>query len=132
MANRMRVDCDDKDHLYYQYQMQDSDAPTMKNRTVILNPSDVLHVPGLNFDGLVGYSPIAMAKNAIGLAIATEEYSAKFFANGATPGGIWEYPGTGTGRAGPQESSQNQCQWQETKLQLQSLFLPNRHLRRMR
>lgn len=94
MANRMSVDRDDKGHLYYQYQMQDSDAPTMKNGTVILKPSDVLHVPGLGFDGLVGYSPIAMAKNAIGLAIATEEYGAKFFANGATPGGILEYPGT--------------------------------------
>ena len=35
-----------------------------------------------------------MAKNAIGLAIATEEYGAKFFANGATPGGLLEYPGT--------------------------------------
>ena len=94
MANRMNVDRDDKGHLYYQYQMQDSDAPTLKNGTVILKPSDVLHVPGLGFDGLVGYSPIAMAKNAIGLAIATEEYGAKFFANGATPGGILEYPGT--------------------------------------
>ena len=94
MVNRMSVDRDDKGHLYYQYQMQDSDAPTMKNGTVILKPSDVLHVPGLGFDGLVGYSPIAMAKNAIGLAIATEEYGAKFFANGATPGGILEYPGT--------------------------------------
>ena len=94
MANRMSVDRDDKGHLYYQYQMQDSDAPTMKNGTVILKPSDVLHIPGLGFDGLVGYSPIAIAKNAIGLAIATEEYGAKFFANGATPGGILEYPGT--------------------------------------
>jgi phage portal protein BeeE len=34
-----------------------------------------------------------MAKNAIGLAIATEEYGLKFFANGATPGGILEHPG---------------------------------------
>ena len=67
MANRMSVDRDDKGHLYYQYQMQDSDAPTMKNGTVISNLSDVLHVPGLGFDGLVGYSPIAMAKNAIRL-----------------------------------------------------------------
>jgi len=54
----------------------------------------VLHIPGLGFDGLVGYSPIAMAKNAIGLAIATEEYGAKFFANGAAPGGVLEHPGT--------------------------------------
>ena len=54
----------------------------------------MLHIPGLGFEGLIGYSPIAMAKNAIGLEIATEEYGAKFFANGATPGGILEYPGT--------------------------------------
>lgn len=47
-------------------------------RTVRLQPHDVLHIPGLGFDGLVGYSPIAMAKNAIGLAIATEEYGSKF------------------------------------------------------
>ena len=94
MPNRMSVDRDDKGHLFYQYQMQDSDAPTAKSGTVILKPSDVLHIPGLGFDGLVGYSPIAMAKNAIGLSIATEEYGAKFFANGATPSGILEYPGT--------------------------------------
>lgn len=94
MPNRMTVDRDEKGHLYYQYQMQDSDAPTMKNGTVTLKPTDVLHIPGLGFDGLVGYSPIAMAKNAIGMAIACEEYGAKFFANGATPGGLLEYPGT--------------------------------------
>lgn len=51
-------------------------------------------IPGLGFDGLVGYSPIAMAKNAIGMAIACEEYGAKFFANGAAPGGVLEHPGT--------------------------------------
>ena len=41
-------------------------------RTVRLQPSDELHIPGLGFDGLVGYSPIAIAKNAIGLAIAED------------------------------------------------------------
>ena len=65
----------------------------MKGSTVILSPQDVLHIPGLGFDGLVGYSPIAMAKNAIGLAMATEEYGAKFFANGAAPSGVLEHPG---------------------------------------
>ena len=93
MPNRMTVDRDEQGRLYYSYQMSNSDAPTMPGGTVILKPMDVLHVPGLGFDGLVGYSPIAMAKNAIGLAIATEEYGAKFFANGATPGGLLEYPG---------------------------------------
>ena len=66
----------------------------MKGATVNLSPADVLHIPGLGFDGLVGYSPIAMAKNSIGMAIACEEYGAKFFANGAAPGGVLEHPGT--------------------------------------
>ena len=94
MPNRMTVDRDDKGQLYYLYNTSKDDAPTMKGSMVNLKPSDVLHIPGLGFDGLVGYSPIAMAKNAIGMAIACEEYGAKFFANGATPGGILEHPGT--------------------------------------
>lgn len=53
----------------------------------------MLHIPGLGFDGLIGYSPIAMAKNAIGMSLATEEYGASFFANGANPGGVLEHPG---------------------------------------
>ena len=47
----------------------------------------------MGFDGLVGYSPIAMAKNAIGMALATEEYGAKFFANGASLSEVLEHPG---------------------------------------
>ena len=94
MPNRMEVNRDKNGKLYYLYSTQSDDAPTMKGSTVYLDPSEVLHIPGLGFDGLVGYSPIAMAKNAIGMAIACEEYGAKFFANGAAPGGMLEHPGT--------------------------------------
>ena len=94
MPNRMTVDRDANGQLYYQYQSSKDEAPTIKGSTIILKSSDVLHIPGLGFDGLVGYSPIAMAKNAIGMAIACEEYGAKFFANGAAPGGVLEHPGT--------------------------------------
>ena len=94
MPNRMTVDRDENGQLYYSYNRSSDEAPTMKGSTVILKPSEVLHIPGLGFDGLVGYSPIAMAKNAIGMAIACEEYGAKFFANGAAPGGVLEHPGT--------------------------------------
>ena len=94
MPNRMTVDRDGRGQLYYKYTTTSDDAPTMEGTTVYLSPSDVLHVPGLGFDGLVGYSPIAMAKNAIGMAIACEEYGARFFANGAQPGGVLEHPGT--------------------------------------
>ena len=93
MPNRMTVDRDEHGQLYYKYQ-RGSDEPGGKSEAVILRHPDVLHIPGLGFDGLVGYSPIAMAKNAIGLAIAAEEYGAKFYANGAAPGGILEHPGT--------------------------------------
>lgn len=94
MPDRMKVDRDDKGRIYYEYLVSDVDSNLGKQGTVKLNQSDVLHIPGLGFDGLVGYSPIAMAKNAIGMAIATEEYGASFFANGATSSGILEYPGT--------------------------------------
>ena len=93
MPNRMTVNRDSNGMLYYQYQKSNDDAPTMEGSSVILSPSEVLHVPGLGFDGLVGYSPIAMAKNAIGLSMAAEEYGAKFYANGAAPSGVLEHPG---------------------------------------
>ena len=92
MPNKMSVDRDENGKLYYTYQRSQDEGK--EAGTVTLSTRDVLHIPGLGFDGLVGYSPIAMAKNAIGLAIATEEYGAKFFANGAAPSGVLEHPGT--------------------------------------
>lgn len=94
MPNKMQVDRDDKGKLYYTYSRSKEEANAKDNESsVTLSPEDVLHIPGLGFDGLVGYSPIAMAKNAIGMAIACEEYGAKFFSNGASPSGVLEHPG---------------------------------------
>jgi HK97 family phage portal protein len=75
---------------------------------VKLRRENVLHIPGLGFDGLTGYSPIALAKNAIGMALATEDYGARFFANGANPGGVLEHPGVVKDRDGLRESWQAQ------------------------
>ena len=108
MPDRMNVERDSKGQLYYEYTVSMDDAPTVKGSMVILPPSEVMHIPGLGFDGLVGYSPIAMAKNAIGMAIACEEYGAKFFANGAQPSGVLEHPGTLKDPARVRES------WQST------------------
>jgi len=85
LPSRMEVDRAANNELIYTYQ---SDKGQVK-----LTRWDVLHIPGLGYDGIVGYSPIAMAKQAIGTAIAVEEYGAKFFANGASPGGVLEFPG---------------------------------------
>ena len=80
--------------LYYTYTRTTEENPNFADKGQIrLRREDVLHIPGLGFDGLVGYSPIAMAKNAIGIALATEEYGAAFFKNGARPGGVLEHPG---------------------------------------
>jgi len=86
LPNRMRVDRDAASRIVYEYRKGDGSP-------VPLRREDVLHIPGLGFDGLVGYSPIAMAKNAVGLALATEEFGSTFFSNGANPGGVLESPG---------------------------------------
>ena len=94
MPNRMSVDRDPNGRIYYKYSVNESDNRGLKNiGQIYLKKEDIFHIPALGFDGLVGYSPIAMAKNAIGMALATEEYGAKFFANGASPSGVLEHPG---------------------------------------
>lgn len=67
---------------------QDGEKGTDKRgRTVKLQSFDVLYIPGIGFGEVVGYSPIAMTKNAIELANAMVEYGFKFFANGTDPSG---------------------------------------------
>jgi len=87
LPDHMDVDRDSKGNLTYTYTTSDG-------KTVSIKPRDVLHIPGLGFDGVMGYSPIALEKNAIGLGIASEEYGSKFFSNGARPSGILTHPNT--------------------------------------
>ena len=94
MPNKMEVNRDENGVLYYSYSRDKDEANAKDSQSSVkLSTHDVLHIPGLGFDGLVGYSPIAMAKNAIGMAMACEEFGAKFFANGASPSGVLEHPG---------------------------------------
>lgn len=87
LPDHMEVDRDDKGKLTYTYS-------TTSGEQVKLRPEDVLHIPGLGFDGIMGYSPIAVERNAVGLSIAAEEFGGKFFGNGATPSGILTHPNT--------------------------------------
>lgn len=94
LPNKMSVNRDSRGNIYYVYTRDSDEAPSLAGYGEFYLPDhEVLHIPGLGFDGLIGYSPIAMAKNAIGMSLATEEYGASFFANGATPGGVLEHPG---------------------------------------
>lgn len=94
LPNKMDVQRDERGNIYYVYARNSDENPMFKEYGDIrLKAEDVLHIPGLGFDGLIGYSPIAMAKNAVGMTLACEEYGASFFANGANPGGVLEHPG---------------------------------------
>lgn len=62
------------------------------NKTYVYKPNQIFHIKGLSIDGVKGLSPIAQAREAVGLSLATEEYGAKFFGNGARPGGVLEHP----------------------------------------
>lgn len=94
LPSRMSVDRDKDGRLVYTYTPNSDANPKCRDgRQIILRAEEVLHIPGLGFDGLVGYSPIAMARNAVGMTLACEEYGASFFANGARPGGVLEHPG---------------------------------------
>lgn len=48
----------------------------------VYDPFQILHIPGLGWDGILGYSPIAMFRNAIALGMAQEEQGGRFVAGG--------------------------------------------------
>ena len=92
--DKMTVCRDESGQIYYIYTKTTDENPAIRPYgQVPLRKDEVLHIPGLGFDGLVGYSPIAMARNAVGMTMACEEYGASFFANGASPSGVLEHPG---------------------------------------
>lgn len=53
-----------------------------------LTPREILHIPGLSYDGVVGLSPVRHAATAIALSQAAERSGARFFARGAQLSGV--------------------------------------------
>ncbi|AZQ41973.1 phage portal protein [Streptococcus periodonticum] len=94
LPDQMSVHRSEKGKLFYVYNRYEEDNPNFQEKgSIVLSQEEVLHIPGLGFGGLIGYSPIALAKNAVGMTLACEEYGASFFGNGANPGGVLEHPG---------------------------------------
>ena len=89
----VEVDRDEGGNLYYIYHAYSDDVPGETNKDIYLRRDEILHIPGLGFNGLVGFSPIAMMKNSLGTTLAVEKYGASFFRNGAQPSGVLEHPG---------------------------------------
>lgn len=78
--------------LYYELETADSIVGPRGTRAI--PPWKILHLAGLGFNGLVGYSPVGLHREAIGLGKATEQYGAAFFGNGAQPSGVIEFKRT--------------------------------------
>ena len=54
---------------------------------------NMLHIPGLGFDGLLGYSIVTKARETLGLGLGMEEFQSRFYGQGTNIGGVLEHPG---------------------------------------
>lgn len=87
--------------LLYTYRLPDGSERTLPQ-------TNILHIRGLSCDGIWGYSPIALQREALGLASTAEEFQGRFFANAAQPSGILTTEGTIT----PEGADRLKQEWQ--------------------
>jgi HK97 family phage portal protein len=71
----------------------------IEGETFLIDHDNVLHIMDITQDGYVGRSQIHLARQAVGMALAMEEFGAKFFANDAKSGGFLLHPGHLSGQA---------------------------------
>ena len=93
LPENVEVDRDEGGRIYYIYHAYTDEKPGEKDKDIFFRSDEIFHVPGLGFNGLVGFSPIAMMKNSLGTTLAVEKYGSAFFKNGAQPSGVLEHPG---------------------------------------
>lgn len=93
LPENMEVDRDKQGRIVYIYTSYSDETPKLQNKQVIFRADEIFHIPGLGFNGLIGFSPIAMMKNSLGMNLAVEKYGSAFFKNGAQPSGVLEHPG---------------------------------------
>ena len=93
LPENVEIDRAENGDLFYTYHAYTDEVPGEHDKDIIFQRDEILHIPGLGFNGLVGFSPIAMMKNALGTTLAVEKYGSSFFKNGAQPAGVLEHPG---------------------------------------
>jgi HK97 family phage portal protein len=86
--DRMRVEVLEENTPRYRYRYTQRDGSDE-----ILPSGSVWHLRGLSSNGFVGLNPIEVAREALGAALAAQDFGARFFKNDAKPGGWIEYPG---------------------------------------
>ena len=100
----------------------------------MLSSDKVIHLRGLGSDGVVGYSPIAYARETVGMSRALEKSGGAFFANSSRPSGVLSHPGrltedamrrlrqsweslhTGAGNAGRAAILEEGMEWKATSV----------------
>lgn len=76
--------------LVYRYYPGSDDRKVTEG--FVIPRDNMLHIPGFGFDGVIGYSPISLAREAVGLGMAAEEFGARYFGSGTHPSMIFEHP----------------------------------------
>jgi len=95
LPENVEVRRDENNKIFYTYIVTDDlENGKEDGRLYNLKKDEVLHIPGLGFNGLKGKSPLEMAANAIGSALAADRSAGRYYANAAMPSGVVEYPGT--------------------------------------
>jgi len=84
--NRVTPDRNDAGAIVYRVRNE-------QGRETIIPAADMLHIPGLGFDGIMGYSVVRMARETIGLGLTAERYGSQFFRNGAVSSITATHPG---------------------------------------
>lgn len=63
-----------------------------RGKSEVFPAERIFHAPGFGFDGIMGYSPIRMAAEAVGIGMASSEFTAHFYKNGMNIGSALEHP----------------------------------------
>ena len=83
---------------------------------LLVPPDDMIHVKNISLDGYVGISPIAVAQDVIGLALATQQHGGILFRQGGQIGGVISHPGKLSKEAGDRVANS----WRETHAGVQN------------
>jgi len=86
--DRMVVTIGEDGKRQYMYQVTEGTGH------VPLAAERVFHIPGMGFDGLIGYSLLTLARETLGQTIALREYQGRVLENDARPGIVLRHPAT--------------------------------------
>ncbi len=83
-ANKIRVYRDNYNNIVYEYNDD--------GKIISLSKRQVLHIAGLGWNGIIGYSPIALMRRQIATGIYQDNFALDFFSNGVKKVPIWSHP----------------------------------------